>query len=282
MNVYAIGASRNTGYYTCLRLLAQGASITFLLRSPSSLEADPAINPYIHTGKAHLVKGDALNTEDVAKGWEEALQHGHGTVDLALFTLGGGPSQASFKVCKGLVMNPPDLVTHCFLNLVRTIPPSLRSAAASQPRIVTISSTGLTRAGHKKLPAVLKPLYGYLLAGPHEDKLGAENVAAHYVGRDFPDPAKPEVLPSSWTEEEGVAERGAYKKIVVIRPSLLTDGECKADKVAAGGKEPYRLVEDDITGYSVSRKDVAHFVADKLMKDDEWQRWEGKSVGISY
>lgn len=265
-----------------MRLLAQGASVTFLLRSPSSLEADPAIKPYIHSGKARLIQGDALNAEDVAKGWEEALCLGDGVIDLALFTIGGGPGQATFQICKGLVIDPPDLVTHCFLNLVRTIPSSLRSPSSAQPRIVTISSTGLTRAGHKKLPAVLKPLYGYVLAGPHDDKLGAENVAAHYVGRDFPDPAKPEVLPNGWTQDEGVVEAGTYKKIIVIRPTMLTDGESKGDKMVIGGKEPYRLVEDDIKGYSVSRRDVAHFVAEELTKDEVWQKWEGKCVGISY
>jgi len=282
MHVFAVGASRNTGYYTCLRLLAQGASVTFLLRSPSSLEADPVISPYINSGKVHLVKGDALNLVDVAKGWEEALRAGNGYIDLALFTVGGGPGQATFHIFKGLVLDPPDLVTHCFLNLVRTIPPSLRSPSSAQPRIVAISSIGITSVGYKKLPIILKPVFSYMLTSIQDDKLGAETIVAHYVGRDFPDPAKPEVLKSTWKEEEGVMERGSYKKIVVVRPTMLTDSECQGDKIAAAGKAPYKLGEDDVTGWSISRKDIAHFVAEELTKDEEWEKWEGKCAAISY
>ncbi len=71
-----------------LPFVAKGASVTFLLRSPSGLQADDAIKPYIQSGKARLVKGDAMNFEDVSKGWEEALAAGDGTVDLAIFTVG--------------------------------------------------------------------------------------------------------------------------------------------------------------------------------------------------
>lgn len=141
---------------------------------------------------------------------------------------------------------------------------------------------GITSAGYKKLPIILKPVYSFVLASVQDDKLGVENIAARYVGRVLPDTAKPEVLPSNWTDEEGVMDRGEYKKIVVIRPTVLTDGECQGDLVSAGGKTPYRLVEDDITGYSISRKDIAHFVAEELTKDEVWVKWEGKCAAISY
>ena len=47
---------------------------------------------YIHSGLARLVKGDALNKEDVQRGWEEAAKPAHEGdshgVDALLFTLG--------------------------------------------------------------------------------------------------------------------------------------------------------------------------------------------------
>ena len=40
-----------------------------------------------------------------------------------------------------------------------------------QPKLVVISSNGLTDASHDSLPFLLKPLYSYGLRGPHADKL---------------------------------------------------------------------------------------------------------------
>lgn len=278
--------------------LANGATVTYLLRPPAAaLEADEGMKPYIRAGKAHFVKGDALNAEELAKGWEEACRVGKGTVDLAYFTLGtshpfiltdhsilmyrlntGGTP--TFHITQGFVITPVDLVTRCFLNFLRTIPPSLR-AADTQPKLVAISSGGLTREGHEELPCVMKPFYSYLLAGPHDDKLGAETIAAHYIGRDFTDPVKPEILAPNWADGEGVMGRGSYQKMVIVRPAFLTDGECNGDKADAGGsKAPYKVGENEVTGYTISRKDVAHFIAGPLLR--EWDHWEGKCVAVTY
>lgn len=64
--------------------------------------------------------------------------------------------------------------------------------------------------------------------------------------------------------------------MVIVRPALLTDGECK---------EKYRIkAEGDLAvkgGYTVSRKDVAHFIAEKLV-GEEWDALEGKGVNVAY
>ena len=49
---------------------------------------DANIQPYIKSGKARLVPGDALKADDVRKVWQSALDAGQGTVDLVIFTLG--------------------------------------------------------------------------------------------------------------------------------------------------------------------------------------------------
>ena len=92
-----------------------------------------------------------------------------------------------------------------------------------------------------------------------------------------------DILGSGW--KDSLPEPGSMKDVVVIRPALLVDGECKADKVKAGkgkeaGKEPYRVKEGDIGGWTVSRKDVAHFVVEGALGD--WQKWGGKCVSIAY
>ena len=105
MNVYAIGASRNIGYYSAVRLLSasnpflrrtmadyraieKGATVTFLLRSLNVFETDELIQGYVKSGHVRLVQGDALKAEDVAKGWEAAQEGPQSHVDLVLFTLG--------------------------------------------------------------------------------------------------------------------------------------------------------------------------------------------------
>lgn len=64
----------------------QGATVTFLLRSPAVFDNDEAIKKYITEGKAHLVKGDALVRADVQAAWGRAAQDKK--VDVCIFTLG--------------------------------------------------------------------------------------------------------------------------------------------------------------------------------------------------
>ena len=45
-------------------LTEKGATVTFLLRKRSCFDADESIRPYIASGKARLVQGDALKEED--------------------------------------------------------------------------------------------------------------------------------------------------------------------------------------------------------------------------
>ena len=168
-----------------------------------------------------------------------------------------------------------NLVTQSLLNILSTLPPY-------HPRIITLSSTGLSKKSHANLPFALKPLYGYLLAVPHKDKVGAERIVAHCAGWSWDaddGEVGEDILSSGW--EAGLPEAGSLRNIVVIRPALLVDGDCKADKMKDGeGKEPYRVKEGEIGGWTVGRKDVAHFVVEGVLGD--WGRWEGKCISIAY
>lgn len=66
--------------------------MTFLLRSPSAFDADTTIQRYLTSGFARLVKGDALNKDDVQNAWKTAEEAGAGKgIDLVLFTVGRVP-----------------------------------------------------------------------------------------------------------------------------------------------------------------------------------------------
>ncbi|KAJ6594479.1 hypothetical protein B0H19DRAFT_1056764 [Mycena capillaripes] len=271
LNILAIGASKNIGYFAAVRLLKQGATVTFLLRTPSVFDKDTDIQGYVKSGKARLVKGDAARDEDARRAWEEA-----GVVDALIFSVGTYPR---FDLLKGFVMDPPNPVTKCLLSVLCTMPKH-----TPPPKIVVFSSIGLSRVSHAALPILLKPLYGVLLASAHRDKIGVERVVAHCAGWAW-DPAVDgetgaDILSTGWTEREGLPVPGSLTDVLVVRPALLTDGKCKADEVAAKGKgNSYRASEEELGGYTISRKDTAHFVVDALSR---WDEFKNKRVNVSY
>lgn len=184
-------------------------------------------------------------------------------VNLFMF-LGGYPK---FHLTGGLVLEPADLCSHSLLNALSTM-----SHTLSPPRIVALTSTGLTRESNSTLPFAVRLLYR-TLHSPHEDKLGAERLLAHVLGA--PEPEE-HILPENWHQTEGLPGKGELKRVVIIRPALLTDGACK---------EKYRIrSEGDLAikgGYTVSRQDVAHFIAERLL-GEEWDEFEGKGVTLAY
>lgn len=72
-----------------LGISEKGATVTFLLRSPSTFDANATIQKYIKGGQARLIKGDALIKDDVKRAWTEAAKgDGDQRVDVLLFTVG--------------------------------------------------------------------------------------------------------------------------------------------------------------------------------------------------
>lgn len=130
-------------------------------------------------------------------------------------------------------------------------------------------------------------MYGYLLAAPHKDKAGAERVIAHCAGWAWNADKEPsaDIMGSDWKELEGLPAPGSLKRVLVLRPALFTDGECVADRTVkhngkGKAKEPYRVSEAELGGYTISRKDVAHFIVDAAL--NRWDEFEGKRVNMAY
>nr|GAT60608.1 predicted protein [Mycena chlorophos] len=273
MNILAIGASRNIGYQSAVRLLEKGATVTFLLRSPAVFDNDAVIQRFVATDKARLVKGDATSEEDLRLVWNAA-----GVVDAVVFSVGGTPS---FSLTKGIVIEPHNLVTQCMLNLLCTLP---TYEDAPQPKIVAISSIGLTPAAHKALPLLMKPLYS-MLDTPHKDKVGLERVLFHCAGWEWnPTSGEPEVdiTGEGWQQRPGLPAPGTLKHLLIVRPAWLTDGKSKADQCEREGKKDklgYRYSEHEISTYGISRADIAHFVANSF---SHWEELENKAINVGY
>lgn len=104
MKVLAIGASRNIGYFAALSLLRAGNTVTFQLRNVSAFDEDVEIQPFVKSGQAKLVKGDALVQEDVRTAWTEANADGV-PVDVVLLSVGKSAQLSNSE--KFLSFNPP-------------------------------------------------------------------------------------------------------------------------------------------------------------------------------
>ncbi|KAG8912075.1 hypothetical protein FRC01_005309 [Tulasnella sp. 417] len=263
MKVFAVGASRNIGYYSSLSLLKAGHTVVFQLRNTSCFDNDTEIQPFVASGHAKLVRGDAMVEEEVRTAWTEANADDV-AVDLVLFTVGGPPI---FKLTKGWVIDPLNLCSASILNVLSVLP---RDPAQQQPRVIGVTSIGVTKDSHETLPFLFKGIYA-MLAVPHADKLGMERVIHWSAGWEWKDKEPPPtLLPEGWKERLGGSE-GWLKSAVIVRPAMLTDGVEKAK---------YKVGENLPGLYSISRKDTAHFIVNDVLQN--WEKWDGKAVAIGY
>lgn len=164
-------------------------------------------------------------------------------------------------------MNPPNLCTASIINTQRAI----AQAGSPVPKTIVVSSTGLTRQSKAVLPWLFRPLYGWLLHLPHEDKKGLEVVIFHGLGKPYEQGETPNetILPAGW--KESLPAEGWAKHSVIIRSAWLTDGE------ATG---VYRGRVGDFKVWTISRKDVAHLITEELLAN--WDKYEGNIVTVGY
>ncbi|KAH8830501.1 hypothetical protein DL96DRAFT_1593195 [Flagelloscypha sp. PMI_526] len=250
ISVFTVGGSRRIGYFASLRLLDAGAIVTFLLRDPSRFDGDNEIQKHISSGKARLVRGDASNVDDCRRGWAEASKDQ--PVDYMIF------SAATFSTLQ-------ILCTQTYLNVVTTIP----SNSTAHLHLICVSSVGIGKKAHSALPYSLQPLY-YLLRRPFADKLGMERVAYHLGGMtwDEHDLGKPDsaIIGRKWQKK--LPQTGLYFKKWLLFGLLYTEANA------------YRASTDELSGYTISRRDTGHFIAE--MCAGGWDKWAGKVVNVVY
>ncbi|KAF8597883.1 hypothetical protein BDV93DRAFT_610122 [Ceratobasidium sp. AG-I] len=251
MHVLLLGASRNIGYHVTQRLLAKGHTCTLLLRRPDAMQADPAMSGHISEGKLKVSPGDALVAADVQRAWDMAKSDGK--VDLVFYGVGGAPS---FSATKGFVVIPADLTERGMAALLSVIESS--TTPSTRPKLVAITANGLEGRGHSLLPFPVKAIFS-LIKVPHDDKIKQEKIVKSAAGWDG----------------AGKGWLGA-KNVVIVRPSILTSGECKADK----GSDAYRAGHELQSAWTISRADVAHFITDKVAAN--WDEWAGEAWTVSY
>ena len=213
---------------------------------------------------------------------------------------GATPEMGSFKITKGFTIDPPNITTKSILNVLCTMPES-----TPRPKIIAITSIGVTK--DSPIPLVYKPLYGYLLRGPHADKLGLERVLAHASGREWNDKEPREDLTTvdgvKWTDRKNLPSSGSLE-VLVIRPPIFVEAKQKGasppsatpaattSQPSSGENEPeakkkddgeevkYRVGGPELGGtYTISREELGHFIAENATKN--WDQFKGKAITVS-
>ncbi|KAG8733696.1 hypothetical protein FRC12_018788 [Ceratobasidium sp. 428] len=72
------------------------------------------------------------------------------------------------------------------------------------------------------------------------------------------------------------------KHTLVVRPAALMRKRCRGDREASGSGSavPYRIQEEWNGGWTISKRDVAHFIVERAL--GEWATWGGRRVRIAY
>ena len=173
-------------------------------------------------------------------------------------------------------MTPHNLVTQCLLNVLCEMPKT-----NPLPKVITLSAIGVTPSSRSQAPLPLTIFYSYLISRPLQDKLGMERVIYHCAGWNWsPKNGEPkeDIMGDGWQKRDGLPASGQLKNAMVLRPAVLNDDECVADSGKAG--PPYRAAEGHVKGWSISRKDVAHFIFDAVT--NHWDEYGNKQVSIAY
>jgi len=127
---------------------------------------------------------------------------------------------------------------------------------AKKPFLTVISTTGISQ-GPRDVPILFAPLYYWMLHVPHIDKRLMEQLL-----RD---------------EAQKSGNEPAFESYVVVRASLLTDGERQGLSSIRVGTEAEPAV-----GYTVSRNDVGPWVYEELLKIGIPAKWKNSFVTVTY
>jgi hypothetical protein len=187
-----------------------------------------------------------------------------------------GATGGTIHPIKGVVMTPHDLCTQGVLNILSVA----HKAGSPAPKLIILTTTGITQKAMRVLPFALRPIYWFMLRLPMMDKRGAEAILFHAAGipyetkrvgnKEVSEAPGPEYLKEGWKEKvpEGMLKDSGA---VVIRAAMLKDG-------ASTGV--YRAAKGDFGTYTIMREDVAHFVVEDLTKN--WEKYASGVVTVGY
>lgn len=243
-----LGATGGCAGACLIAALKDGYTCRALVRTPSKLTASLDAQGVSKSSLANLeiVEGNAKDINSV----KELLQTSTGMVDTVVFGVGAAP-KLRLHIMPVTLDDP---------NLCRTAMATLLSAlnelkAATKPRLLVISTTGITR-GPRDVPFLYIPLYHWLLHVPHIDKRVMEQLV--WEQKDKPD-----------------AER-VIGEFAIVRPTLLMDG----NGVGVGNIR-YGLESSPALGWTIDRKDVGNWLFESCVKPAKLGEFKDQAVSLT-
>ena len=230
-----LGATGGCGLSALRRSLAAGHTCIALCRTPSKLTEKLGSSP----ANLRLEQGNALDADTLARCLVNPASPG-ALVDIVCSSLGSTFSLKKFG------NDNPDLCGDAMKVLVDVLADvRSRGVAQGQPRVIALSSTGLSTL-QRDIPLAMVPLYHVMLKQAHEDKRTMEN---HLIrsGEDF----------------------------TIIRGSLYSDGPESKKPLRAGMEDPIAgKLESKAIGYIISREDVGKWIFENVIQpaDLTWSR----------
>ncbi|KAI9649604.1 hypothetical protein NHQ30_002185 [Ciborinia camelliae] len=268
-SIAIFGATGGTGLAVLQEILTSSpiTHVNTLCRTPSKLSQFSDKNTYPNL---NIIKGDIRDPSAVKSTLINPTTNF--PVDIIVSSLGMTPIRSSTFSMK---WSDPTICHDGIKGIFDALDSLERDYGAGnvKTKIIVVSTTGISKKG-RDIPLLTIPLYR-LGKTPHEDKKKMEE----------------EIL--RW------AEKG--KRWVVVRPSLLLNGEGKKRAVKVGWEIPVvRKVdgegtqnieteggkekqEDKLeTGYVITRGAVGRWIFQEGIKDGGKSEWEGRFVSLTF
>ncbi|PNY29494.1 Uncharacterized protein TCAP_00603 [Tolypocladium capitatum] len=237
-----LGATGGCGLSALRRSLAAGDTCIALCRTPAKMEALFPDKPV----NLVLKQGNAHDAAAVASVLT-CPSDASRLVDAVNFSIGAA------VVLPSITMDDPDVCRKGVAAVLEALA-KLRAdcGAAGRPLIAMVSSTGISPHG-RDVPLLLVPFYRYGLRVAHVDKRAAEEALS-----------------------------GSGERFVIVRPSLLTNGERPDRKIRVHVEGPGGIEQKEV-GYFISREDVGRWMFENLLESAEaGSKYEGKAVGLTW
>lgn len=240
------GASGGCGLSALKHALAEGHSCIALCRTASKLTDQFPKDKYPNLT---VIQGNAHDTVAVSQCLVQPSNPGR-LVDHIISSIG---SQFIFSK---MTLEDPHVCEKGMETLLKALADVRARGASGKPQITVVSTTGISKAG-RDLPLFMYGFYRAVLGVPHQDKEAMEN----------------KLVSSGET-------------FVVVRPSLLVDGEDKDKKIRVGIEDlssGKNTVEKKEWGYTISRADVGRWIYQNLIpRGDDEIEYVGKAVSLTW
>ncbi|KAK3939959.1 oxidoreductase AflX [Diplogelasinospora grovesii] len=257
-----LGATGGCAFSALRRSLAANHTCIALCRTPSKLTSK--LTPAEQSSpNLHIEPGNAHDIDALMRALLLPTPNSPPLVDTIISSIGAAPT---LSLTGGIALDDPHA---CGTGMTALLTALRRcrdeKGAVGDPRIVAVSTTGISDSGRRDVPLLMVPLYHVLLREPHKDKKAMERALVASGER-------------RWT---------------VVRASLLTDGPGVEDggrvrvrvgveDLVVGGKEGVKSLA---VGYTIAREDVGRWIFENLIQEDGeggGGRWDGKAVTVTY